>query len=206
MTGRTALALAGPLAVAAAWVAVRRGALSVWSATAAAILPAAAAALVLADVRAARAIGLWPAVGAGGAAGALLYAATAGFVRVARGWAPLQEQARALYAAPRPGPGPVGVAWAGLVAAGEEILWRGAVQPVAVAALGPLGGVALAWGAYVGANAVGGNLPVLLGAAVGGAAWAALAAWSGGVAASVACHVAWTALMVAAPPVRAAPP
>jgi hypothetical protein len=38
---------------------------------------------------------------------------------------------------------------------------------------------------------------------VGGVAWAALAAWTGGVLASVASHLAWTALMLVRPPTAA---
>jgi membrane protease YdiL (CAAX protease family) len=66
--------------------------------------------------------------------------------------------------------------------------------------VGSLAGALLAWGVYVAANAVSGSLPIILGALVGGAVWTALALWTGGVAASLACHAAWTALMVALPP------
>jgi membrane protease YdiL (CAAX protease family) len=75
------------------------------------------------------------------------------------------------------------------------------VQGVAGGALGDLPGAVLAWAAYVGANAFSGSVPVVLGAVVGGGVWAALAAWTGGVVASLACHAMWTALMVALPPV-----
>jgi NAD(P)-dependent dehydrogenase (short-subunit alcohol dehydrogenase family) len=45
-----------------------------------------------------------------------------------------------------------------------------------------------------------------LGAVVGGAAWTALAVWTGGVVASIGCHAAWTALMILLPPVPRAEP
>ena len=40
-------------------------------------------------------------------------------------------------------------------------------------------------------------------ARVGGAVWVGLAWWTGGVLASLACHIVWTGLMVAFPVLRA---
>jgi membrane protease YdiL (CAAX protease family) len=74
------------------------------------------------------------------------------------------------------------------------------VQDLAIASVGSLQGAVMAWGLYVAANIGSGSLPIVLGAVVGGAAWGTLAWWSGGVAASVACHAVWTALMIARPP------
>jgi membrane protease YdiL (CAAX protease family) len=88
------------------------------------------------------------------------------------------------------------------VAPGEELLWRGVVLETLLSALdsGLAAGIA-AWALYVAANAVSGSVPIVLGAMVAGAAWTALASLTGGVVASVACHIVWTALMVAVPPV-----
>jgi membrane protease YdiL (CAAX protease family) len=49
------------------------------------------------------------------------------------------------------------------------------------------------------------NLAIVAGAVVGGAVWCGLCAWTGGVGASLACHVAWTALMLVFPVVRVRP-
>ncbi|HJV04165.1 MAG TPA: CPBP family glutamic-type intramembrane protease, partial [Actinomycetota bacterium] len=96
--------------------------------------------------------------------------------------------------------GEVGLA-AGVVAPAEEVFWRGLVQGALSAVAGPAGGAALAWAAYVAVNVVSGSLPIVLGAAVGGAVWTGLAWWTGGVVAGVACHAVWTALMILRPPV-----
>ena len=200
MSARTLLALAAPVAVATGWMAARSGRVSVWAASAAAVLPLAGLSLVVGDVRATDEAGVPVAAGIGLVSGAGLYAATVAFLATARGWGALERDARAVYAARGSRSVPQAAFAAVLIGVGEEPVWRGVVQPVAVAAFGPAGGVALSWAAYVGANAVSGSLSIVLGAAVGGAAWTVLAAWSGGVAASLASHAAWTALMVATPP------
>jgi hypothetical protein len=61
----------------------------------------------------------------------------------------------------------------------------------------------LAWIAFVLANLPSANLAIAAGALVGGAVWVALAWWTGGVLASLACHIVWTGMMVAFPVLRA---
>ena len=56
------------------------------------------------------------------------------------------------------------------------------------------------WFAYVGVNLASGSLPIIAGAVVGGALWAGLALWSGGMLASLLSHMLWTGLMLALPP------
>jgi hypothetical protein len=56
------------------------------------------------------------------------------------------------------------------------------------------------WLAYVGVNSASASLPIVAGAIVGGALWAGLAVWSGGMLASLASHMLWTGLMLALPP------
>ena len=56
------------------------------------------------------------------------------------------------------------------------------------------------WLAYVVANALSRSLVIVAGAVVGGAAWVALQAVTGGVAAPLACHVVWTLAMLVLPP------
>jgi membrane protease YdiL (CAAX protease family) len=135
-------------------------------------------------------------------AGLALYLATAVFLSLVRGWEPLARHAEALYDR-RGGLSLVTAILlaAGVSAGGEELLWRGVVQGVAGGVLGELPGAAVAWAAYVTANAFSGSIPIVLGGIVGGAAWTALAVWTGGIAAGLACHAVWTALMVALPPV-----
>jgi len=92
----------------------------------------------------------------------------------------------------------------GLSVPGEELFWRRFVQLELVQALdgATLLAAALAWGAFAFANLFSRNLAIVTGAAVGGAVWCGLFWWTGGVAASLACHAVWTALMLAFPVVR----
>ncbi len=58
---------------------------------------------------------------------------------------------------------------------------------------------------YVGVNVASRSLPIVAAAIVGGAVWAGLAWWTGGVLASLASHILWTGLMLALPPGAARP-
>ncbi|MCI0633316.1 MAG: CPBP family glutamic-type intramembrane protease [Actinobacteria bacterium] len=91
---------------------------------------------------------------------------------------------------------------------GEELFWRGLVQEELASALDGRMALAavVAWVAFVAANLPGGNLAIAAGAVVGGAVWGALAWWTGGVLAPLACHIVWTGLMIALPVVRVRPP
>jgi membrane protease YdiL (CAAX protease family) len=196
------LAVAGPIAVAAAWIVVRAGLASVWAAMGATLgalgllsLPAVDAAGSDSSVPVALLIGV--------GAGVLLYAATAAFLAVAIWWPPLARHTQAVYDQRRGlSLGQALVISLLVVAPGEELLWRGVVLGVLMRALPgwPVASV-IAWAAYVAANAFSGSIPIMLAAAVGGAAWTALAAWTGGVVAPLACHVMWTGLMIVRPPV-----
>jgi membrane protease YdiL (CAAX protease family) len=197
-----ALAVVGSIAVAVAWNLVLRGRASVWATMAACLGALGALSLFTGEVHVGEAVPLATMVALGLGAGVTLYLATAAFLSMTRGWRLLARHTTALYR--RRGGLSLGAAVllaAGVSAAGEELFWRGVVQGVAGGALGDLPGAVLAWAAYVGANAFSGSVPVVLGAVVGGGVWAALAAWTGGVVASLACHAMWTALMVALPPV-----
>jgi membrane protease YdiL (CAAX protease family) len=166
--------------------------------------PLGSLALLTGEVRAAESPPAFVAAVLGAGAGVALYLATAAFVSVARRWKTLTRHAAALYG--MRGRLPLGAALilaAGVSGVGEELLWRGVVQTVTIRGLGELPGAAAAWAAYVAVNAFSGSVPIVLGAVVGGGVWTALALWTGGVAASAACHAVWTALMVAFPPVSA---
>jgi membrane protease YdiL (CAAX protease family) len=197
-----ALAVGGPIVVAVAWTIVRVGRASVLATMAACLGSLGILSLLTGEVRAGArpSVPLMVVLGLG--AGVVLYLATAVFLSWARRWKMLARHAAALYA--RRGGlslATVIVLAAGISSGGEELLWRGVVQDVSAGALGNVTGAVLAWGAYVAANAFSGSLPIILGGIVGGAVWTALALWTGGIAASLACHAAWTALMVALPPV-----
>lgn len=201
-----AVAVLAVVAVAVAWELVRRGRFEVWGLMGWLLAALALKAILTERVRVATEFELPAAVGIGLAAGVALYGATAVFMFVAGRWPPLARQARRVYElrAGRSTASAAAIA-ALVVAPGEEIVWRGLVQTLLAGALGALGGAAAAWGIYVGVNAVSRSLPILLAAVVGGAAWAALAWWTGGVAAPTACHAVWTSLMIVAPPIPRGP-
>jgi membrane protease YdiL (CAAX protease family) len=191
----------GFVAVIGAWYLVRARSFSVWPTMG--ITFAAMGALSLASdrVRWAEEGELAPAIAVGLGSGVALYALTVAFLRVARRWELLRRQTTSLYWH-RERVSPAGSLAVGalVVSSGEELFWRGLVQDLAIASVGSLQGAVMAWGLYVAANIGSGSLPIVLGAVVGGAAWGTLAWWSGGLAASVACHAVWTALMIARPP------
>lgn len=201
------LAVAGPVAVAAAWVVVRTGLVSVWAAMGATL--GVLGALSVWSAAAARTnLGPVEALALGVGAGVLLYGATAVFMAVASRWPPLARHTAEVYDQRR------GVSLGGalvisslLVAPGEELLWRGVVLGVLERSLPgwPVAPV-ICWTAYVAANAFSGSIPIVLAASVGGAVWTALAVWSGGVLAPIGCHVVWTGLMILRPPVPRPPP
>jgi membrane protease YdiL (CAAX protease family) len=196
------LAVGGPIAAALAWTLVRVGRRSVW-----AIMPPCMGALgilslLTGEVGVGNALPVTVTVVLGLGAGIALYLSTAVFLSLAHGWRVLERHTAELYG--RRGGLSLGATVllaAGVVAAGEELLWRGVVQGAAGGILGELPGAVVAWAAYAAANAFSGSVPIILGGIVGGVVWTALAAWTGGVAASLACHAVWTALMVALPPV-----
>jgi uncharacterized protein len=195
------LAAAGAVVLAGMWVAIRAGWLSIWTGSASVNGILAALALLTERVSWTERFELGPAALIGAGVGVALYAATAAFLAAAGRWPPLRRAAADLYGrrGDLPTAGEVGLA-AGVVAPAEEVFWRGLVQGALSAVAGPAGGAALAWAAYVAVNVVSGSLPIVLGAAVGGAVWTGLAWWTGGVVAGVACHAVWTALMILRPP------
>jgi hypothetical protein len=143
------------------------------------------------------------AVVAGLGSGVALYAATRAFVIVTRPWQAFRRHAVGLYQRQ----GDLSLAGALLLSIAvtvpaEEVFWRGFVQPELARALDAGVAALLGWAAFVAANAPSRNLAVLASAVVGGAVWSALGWWSGGAVAPLACHAAWTALMLSFPVVR----
>jgi membrane protease YdiL (CAAX protease family) len=201
-----ALAVGGAIAVAVAWVVVRARRASIWTVMAVTTGSLGALALLTGSVPAATAVSVPAAAVLGLAAGGALYGATGAFMWVARRWPPLARQTSSFYRQADELSVPAGVGVSALVAVGEELLWRGVVAGVLVEASGSAArGAALAWAVYLATYLLSGSLPVVLGALVGGGTWAALGWWSGGVVAPAVCHVVWTSLMIAAPPVGTRP-
>lgn len=200
--GPIVVAAFGIAAVAGAWYLVRARSFSVWRTMGVTMTGLGVLAVASGRVRLATGVEIPPAIVVGLGSGAALYVLTLAFFRVARRWDALRSQARTLYQHREGIQLFEGLAvGAFVVSPGEELFWRGLVQDIAVAAAGSLQGAMLSWGLYVAANISSGSLPVVLGAAVGGAAWGALAWWTGGVVASISCHASWTALMIARPPI-----
>jgi membrane protease YdiL (CAAX protease family) len=140
------------------------------------------------------------ALAAGAASGLALWAGTLAFVAVAVRWQPFRTDVAERYSRAAEVSLPVAIALSILVAVpGEELFWRNLVQR-RFGVSSEMVGAAVAWLGYVAVNAASGSLPFIAGAVVGGAVWGGLAWWSGGIAASVASHGVWTALMLARPP------
>lgn len=196
------LAVIGPPAVAAGWLIVRSGRASLWIVNGILLPSLGAAALLTGEIEATRGYAAGRAVILGAAAGLALYLATRAFMGLAGTWPPLARHTQALYET-RSGISLVAALAisVALVAPAEEILWRGLVLQSLDDAVDPLLLSALfSWIAYVAANAFSGSVPIVLGALVGGAAWTALASTGLGLAASIPCHMMWTGLMLAFPP------
>ena len=201
---RLAVIGAGVIVQAIAWRAVARGRRSLWMVMGTALAACGAAAAAVRPPVASGRVGAITAVLVGLGAGVALYAGTLAFVGVATWWEPFRAQVVEEYGGVTRARLPVVLALALLLAVpGEELFWRGLVQPRLQWSLPVLSGPALAWLGYVVVNAVSGRLPFVAGAVVGGALWAALALWTDGVVASLVCHGAWTALMLIRPPAPA---
>jgi membrane protease YdiL (CAAX protease family) len=186
-----------------AWRLVVAGRASVWRVmTPTFVLMGAAAVLVRRPVLASE-IGSGAALGLGIVAGGLLYAATRAFVAVVSGWRAFQRQTSETYALADDVPTTTSAVLAGVMVVGEELFWRALVQP-RLAQAGAGTGAALTWLAFVLVNSASSRLPIIAAAVVGGAVWAALAWWTGGMLASLLCHLVWTTSMILLPPRRRA--
>lgn len=186
-----------------AWRLVVAGRASVWRVmTPTFVLMGTAAVLVRRPVLASE-MGPGAALALGVVAGGLLYVATRVFVGVVSGWRAFQRQTSETYALADEVPTTTAAVLAGVMVVGEELFWRALVQP-RLAQAGPGAGAALTWLAFVLVNSASSRLPIIAAAVVGGAVWAALAWWTGGVLASLLCHLVWTTSMILRPPRRRA--
>ena len=134
-------------------------------------------------------------------AGLALYVGTRVFVWLAARWTPFRHDVLEKYGQA----GEVTLATSlvlslAIMVPAEELFWRGLFQGRLGDAMTPAAAAVLAWLAYLVSNAASRSLPIVAGAVVGGAVWAGLAWWSGGVLASLTSHILWTGLMLALPP------
>ena len=138
----------------------------------------------------------------GAATGLALFVATRIFVAVAIHWRPFARHVIEAYREAGEEPFVRSLVLSLLVSVpGEELFFRGLTQrTLAETSLGAGGAALVALVLYVLANLPSRSLPIVAGAIVGGAVWGALAWWSGAVLAPLASHVAWTGLMLVAPP------
>lgn len=196
----------GAVAEAGAWFLVTRRRRNIWTTITPVLAALGAAAVLAGSVELSPRVAAGAAAAAGMGAGVVLYLATRAFVFVVRGWTGFRQHSIRLYL--RQGGLPFGAALllsVGVSAVGEELFWRGLFQPALVRgvddrALGSL----LAYLAYVAVNLPSANFAVVAGALVGGAVWAALGFWTGGMLSSLCCHAVWTGLMLGFPVVRRA--
>jgi membrane protease YdiL (CAAX protease family) len=200
-----AVMIGGALLEFAAWWVVSWKGVSIWVAMGIALPAMGVAALAVGEPSLSPGVSAGGAVAAGAAAGVALYLATRLFVAAVRSWRALHRHSVELYARQAGVPLTAAILLAAVVMApGEELFWRGLFQAKLGDALdGRTAGAILAWAAFAVANLPSRNLAIIAGAVVGGAVWAALGWWTGGVLASIVCHSLWTALMLAFPVVHA---
>ncbi len=195
-----AVIAAGIVLQVVAWRAVAAGRASVWRLIVALFaVEGVVAALVLPPIASGDQT-VAVALAAGAASGLVLWAGTLAFVAVAVRWQPFRATVAEQYERAAEVSLPVAIALSILLAVpGEELFWRNLVQR-RFGVSSEMVGAAVAWLGYVAVNAASGSLPLIAGAVVGGAVWGGLAWWSGGLAASLASHGVWTALMLVRPP------
>jgi CAAX protease family protein len=191
----------GALAEAIGWrlVATRRA--MVWRLMPAIFLAMGIAAVVVRRPVAATEVGNGTALAVGLASGLTLYVATRVFVAFAGRWEPFRRHVVDKYQEASEVSLAEALALSLLIMVpAEELFWRGLFQGRLDESLPALAAGAWAWLAYVGVNLSSGSLPIVAAAVVGGALWAGLAVWSGGMLASISSHMLWTGLMLALPP------
>lgn len=191
--------IAGLAVEASAWRLVAKGRGSVWAVMTPTLVVMGTLAIVVRTPVLATEVSLPNAAAIGIGSGIALYAATRAFVAVVSGWRRFQRAVDVVYRPADQIPLGTALSLSMLIAAGEELFWRGLFQP-RLAQAGAVSAAAVTWLAFVAANLPSESLPIVAGAIVGGAVWAGLALATGGLLASLLCHAVWTALMLALPP------
>jgi uncharacterized protein len=198
---QVAIMALGALAEAIGWrlVATRRA--MVWRLMPVIFLVIGIAAVLVRRPVAATEVGDATALGVGLASGLILYLGTRVFVAIAGRWEPFRRHVMEKYQEAAEVPLKEALALSLLIMVpAEELFWRGLFQARLDQSLPALAAGAWTWLAYIGVNLCSGSLPIIAGAVVGGALWAGLAVWSGGMLASISSHMLWTGLMLALPP------
>jgi membrane protease YdiL (CAAX protease family) len=198
---QVAVMVVGALAEFVGWWFVASGRTGVWKLMPIVLGGMGVAAVLARPPVAAAGTGATTALLVGLGAGLALYAGTRVFVWLAARWMPFRRDVLEKY-------GQAGevtlvtslVLSLAIMVPAEEVFWRGLFQGRLDDATTPAAAAVLAWLAYLVSNAASRSLPIVAGAIVGGAVWAGLAWWSGGVLASLASHILWTGLMLALPP------
>ena len=196
-----AVMVVGAVAEFVGWWFVATGRADVWKLMPVVLGAMGVAAVLVRPPVAATGTGAMTALLVGLGAGLALYVGTRVFVWLASRWTPFRRDVLEKY-------GQAGevtlltslVLSLAIMVPAEELFWRGLFQGRLDDATTPAAAALLAWLAYLVANAASRSLPIVAGAIVGGAVWAGLAWWSGGVLASLASHILWTGLMLALPP------
>jgi len=196
--------VAGLIAEIGAWSLVARGR-NVWTTMTPTLATMGLVALIVGPIAWSPDVGAGVSVVVGLVLGVALYVATRIAIAVIGRWDTFRRHSLEMYR--KQGGLSLGVALAlsiALSVPGEELFWRGLFQGQLVSALDGRTALAaaIAWVAFVVANLASLNLAIAAGAIVGGAVWVALAWWTGGVLAPLACHIVWTGLMIAFPVVR----
>lgn len=191
----------GALAEAIGWRLVATGRAMVWRLMPVIFLVMGIAAVVVRRPVAATEVGNGTALAVGLASGLLLYIGTRVFVVIADRWESFRRHVVEKYQEAAEVPLKEALALSLLIMVpAEELFWRGLFQARLDQSLTALAAGAWTWLAYIGVNLSSGSLPIVAGAVVGGALWAGLAVWSGGMLASISSHMLWTGLMLALPP------
>ena len=193
--------VAGAVAEFAGWWLVATGRADVWKLMPVVLGAMGVAAVLARPPVAATGTGAMTALLVGLGAGLALYVGTRVFVWLASRWTPFRRDVLEKY-------GQAGevtlrtslVLSLAIMVPAEELFWRGLVQARLHDATGPATAALVTWAGYVGVNLASRSQPIVAAAVVGGAVWAGLAWWSGGVLASAASHILWTGLMLALPP------
>jgi len=196
-----AVIVVGAVAEFAGWWRVSSGRAGVWRLMPVVLGAMGIAAVVARPPVAAAETGAVMAVVVGLASGLALYVGTRMFVWLAVRWPPF----RADVVEQHEQAGDVTMATSLVLSLvvmvpAEELFWRGLAQARLADSIDQWAAALVAWAGYVVANAASRSLPIVAGAIVGGALWAGLAWWSGGVLAGLASHILWTGLMLALPP------
>ena len=183
------------------WRLVARDRIPFWPATIGVFAILGFASILVGEPTCCEDVPLAAAVGVGVASGVLLYGATRFVVGAAARDAALGARVLEIYRRSDEVRFATALALTLAVAVpGEELFWRGLVLSELTAETSLAVGALAAWAAAVVVSVAWGSLALLAGTVVGGALWTGLAVWAGGLAAPIASHLAWTALMLVWPP------